>query len=92
MACSPLGLRIFPVLTSFKPTRHGSRKRERQSSTFVSKHVEVPLGEVEAFLLQRKMAYRVSGNEVVVKECPFCHETGGKLDNLWKLNIGLHSG
>eukprot|EP00752_Nemacystus_decipiens_P012825 g11358.t1 len=38
------------------------------------------------------MQFRTSGAEVVVKECPFCHDTGGKADNMWKLYIGLEKG
>lgn len=48
--------------------------------------------DVAAFLDQRGMQFRVSGGEVVVKECPFCHDTGNKVDNMWKLYIGLKSG
>ncbi|CAM9440663.1 unnamed protein product [Phaeothamnion confervicola] len=38
------------------------------------------------------MEHRMSNGEVIVKECPFCHATQGKADNLWKLYIGLGSG
>lgn len=64
----------------------------RESSTFVSKHHVLEQTDVAAFLDQRGMQFRLSGAEVVVKECPFCHDTGGKVDNMWKLYIGLNNG
>lgn len=64
----------------------------RESSTFVSKHVVLPVVDVASFLDQRGLTFKISGKEVIVKECPFCHDTGGKLDNLWKLYIGLEKG
>lgn len=64
----------------------------RERSTFVSKHHVLDLAVVTAFLNQRGMQFRTSGAEVVVKECPFCHDTGGKVDNVWKLYIGLEKG
>lgn len=48
--------------------------------------------DVAAFLDQRGLEFRISGGEVVVKECPFCHDIGGKLDNMWKLYIGMEKG
>ncbi|CAM9721065.1 unnamed protein product, partial [Hapterophycus canaliculatus] len=64
----------------------------RESSTFVSKHHVLEQADVVAFLDQRAMDFRMSGSEVVVKDCPFCHETSGKEDNMWKLYIGLSKG
>lgn len=64
----------------------------RESSTFVSKHHVLDHSVVTAFLDQRGMQFRTSGAEVVVKECPFCHDTGGKVDNMWKLYIGIEKG
>ncbi|CAM9495213.1 unnamed protein product, partial [Discosporangium mesarthrocarpum] len=64
----------------------------RPSSTFVSRHHVLPTTDVLAFLDQRGMAYKVVAGEVVVKDCPFCHGTGGKLSNMWKLYIGLNKG
>lgn len=64
----------------------------RESSTFVSKHHVLQPTDVVAFLDQRGLQFRVSGREVIVKECPFCHDIGGKADNMWKLYIGLEKG
>lgn len=75
-----------------KPTKAATTNAFRESSTFVSKHVELPPADVAAFLNLRGMTFRVSGGEIIVKECPFCHSTGGKLDNMWKLYIGLNKG
>eukprot|EP01133_Synstelium_polycarpum_P014161 gene14161-16690_t len=56
-------------------------------SAFVSSHYKVNEASVLQYLDRKKMAYRVSGQEIVVKECPLCPDTKGKLDNLWKLYI-----
>lgn len=58
----------------------------------MSKHKDVEPGEVCQFLDRQNFDFKVLGAEVVVKECPFCHDTGGKPDNLWKLYIGLEKG
>ncbi len=58
----------------------------------MSKHTDLEPGAVCSFLDRHNLDFKVSGAEVVVKECPFCHDTGGKLDNLWKLYIGLEKG
>lgn len=36
--------------------------------------------------------HKRTGKQLVIKECPFCHETNGKLDNIYKLNIELGTG
>jgi twinkle protein len=57
-------------------------------TTFVSRHVQLPLAEITDWLRHRELDYRVQGGEVNIKQCPFCHPTGGKIDNLWKLYLG----
>lgn len=64
----------------------------RESSTFVSRHVELRPTDVTSFLDQKGMTFRLSGSEVVVRRCPFCHDTKNKVDNMWKLSIGLNKG
>jgi twinkle protein len=57
-------------------------------TTFVSRHVQLPLAEITDWLKYRELEHRVQGGEVNLKQCPFCHPTGGKIDNLWKLYLG----
>jgi len=38
------------------------------------------------------MEYKLSGQEFCIKECPFCHDTKDKTDNMWKLYIHQSSG
>eukprot|EP01080_Neovahlkampfia_damariscottae_P003074 gene3074-5244_t len=61
-------------------------------STFVSKHFQLGNNEVVEFLEKNKLYHRNSGEEIVIKECPFCHDTKGKLENFWKLYIHKISG
>lgn len=76
-----------------RPTQPTVAEAYRElSSTFVSKHVELPSADVTSFLHQRGLQFRLAGAEVVVKECPFCHDIGKKVDNMWKLYIGLKNG
>jgi hypothetical protein len=56
-------------------------------STFVSKHFQLNSNEILEFLDKSSMLYRKSGDEIVVKECPFCRETKGKLENQFKLYV-----
>lgn len=70
----------------------GCTYRESSSSTFVSKHHVLQPNNVTAFLDYCGLQFKMFGREVVVKECPFCHDTAGKPDNLWKLYIALDKG
>ncbi|KAJ0411941.1 hypothetical protein ATCC90586_009898 [Pythium insidiosum] len=63
------------------------------SPTFVSSHFQLddPL-EIPAFLERKRLAFRASDSHLVVKECPFCHATRGKADNLFKLYVHRRQG
>jgi twinkle protein len=72
--------------------QHSSLPRSSSSSTFVSRHVTLPMHDITGYLSQRGVEHRVSGGQVVIKECPFCHATKGKVDNMWKLYVGGRGG
>jgi hypothetical protein len=85
---------LLKKLIFFKPTLLNKKfklKCNQQSillySTFVSKHFQLNSNEIIEFLDKSNMIYRKSGEEIVVKECPFCHETKGKLENQYKLYV-----
>ncbi|GLD98781.1 hypothetical protein PINS_up007499 [Pythium insidiosum] len=63
------------------------------SSTFVSSHFQLddPL-EIPAFLERKRLAFRASDSHLIIKECPFCHATRGKADNLFKLYVHRRQG
>lgn len=61
-------------------------------STYVSSYFSVDSGEVEKYLERMNLKFRRAGTEAVVEECPFCHDTRGKADNFYKLNLSLESG
>lgn len=88
----PHGARSLPreLLWAQLPASIGCTYRE--SSTFVSKHHVLQPNNVMSFLDQCGLQFKMFGKQVVVKECPFCHDTGGQADNLWKLYIGLDKG
>jgi hypothetical protein len=58
-------------------------------STFVSKHYVANLAvpEILSFLNKEKLNYKIQGEEIIVKECPLCHETKNKISNYNKLYI-----
>ncbi|EGC35307.1 hypothetical protein DICPUDRAFT_97936 [Dictyostelium purpureum] len=44
------------------------------------------------YLRHKSKEYRVAGEEVNLKDCPFCVNVQEKLDNMWKLYIHSHTG
>ena len=61
-------------------------------STFVSQHYKLNQRDLTDFLDLNKLTHKLIGSEVVIKECPFCHDTKGLPSNHWKLNIHKDSG
>lgn len=60
-------------------------------NTFVSSHSQAlaahePL-ELAAFLRRKELAFKETDAHFVVRECPFCHPTRGRPDNLFKLYV-----
>ena len=62
-------------------------------NAFVSRYYELEdRNEVRAFLGRKALAFRESDSHFVVKECPFCHATRGRADNLFKLYVHKSKG
>eukprot|EP00658_Telonema_sp_P-2_P027434 TRINITY_DN21186_c0_g1_i1.p1 TRINITY_DN21186_c0_g1~~TRINITY_DN21186_c0_g1_i1.p1 ORF type:complete len:444 (+),score=107.95 TRINITY_DN21186_c0_g1_i1:112-1443(+) len=60
----------------------------QQPSTFVSRYSNLTSRqEIEDYLERSSFQHKRANEHVVVKECPFCHPIGGKIDNMWKLYI-----
>ncbi|KYQ94381.1 T7-like mitochondrial DNA helicase [Tieghemostelium lacteum] len=57
------------------------------NNTFVSSHYKVNVDNILQYLDRKKLVYKIVGQEIIIKECPFCPDTKGKFDNLWKLYI-----
>eukprot|EP00177_Eucheuma_denticulatum_P000203 GFKZ01000357.1.p1 GENE.GFKZ01000357.1~~GFKZ01000357.1.p1 ORF type:complete len:793 (+),score=87.92 GFKZ01000357.1:124-2502(+) len=74
------------------PVSHGQVPCCHHSTTFVSSHFRVDLGEVETYLENKKLKFRVEEGRAVVRECPFCHPIKGKRSNMYKLHVFLDSG
>lgn len=74
----------------------GGRKKVKADAqalgVFVSNYYSVGDGDVERYLDRHGVAYRKNTNGAVVEECPFCHETRGEADNLYKLHVQFESG
>ncbi|KAF2075894.1 hypothetical protein CYY_002785 [Polysphondylium violaceum] len=62
-------------------------KSHQKSNTFVSSHFKMNEDSILSYLDRKKLIYKILGQEILIKECPFCSDTKGKLDNLWKLYI-----
>ncbi|GAM20688.1 hypothetical protein SAMD00019534_038630 [Acytostelium subglobosum LB1] len=73
--------------SSPKTTTTTTGNNNNNDKTFVSSYYKVNEENVLSYLDRKKLLYRISGHEIVVKECPMCPDTKGKLDNLWKLYI-----
>ncbi|TMW66541.1 hypothetical protein Poli38472_004306 [Pythium oligandrum] len=63
------------------------------SSTFVSSYYQLDdATEILSFMDRKGLVRRETDSHWVVKECPFCHPTRGKVDNLFKLYIHKSKG
>lgn len=60
--------------------------------TFVSSHFRLEPDEVERYLRKRGLQYRISNGQATIRECPFCHPTRGKPDNLNTLGVSCAQG
>ena len=47
---------------------------------------------METFFQKQNLVFRSAADEYVLRDCPFCHDTHGKPDNLWKLYFSKASG
>ena len=45
-----------------------------------------------SLLRDNGLKYKMTDSHICVEECPFCHPTHGKADNMWKLNIASDPG
>ncbi|KAG2378480.1 hypothetical protein C9374_008119 [Naegleria lovaniensis] len=61
-------------------------------NTFVSNYYKINENDIQEFLTRKGLPFRTVMNEIVIKDCPFCHDTKGKITNLWKLYINRHTG
>nr|CCA20483.1 twinkle protein putative [Albugo laibachii Nc14] len=58
-------------------------------STFTSRFYELQDAktEIPSFLQRKSLQFRDSATHFIIRTCPFCHETHGKADNLFKLYV-----
>ncbi|KAL9655841.1 hypothetical protein ABK040_000903 [Willaertia magna] len=66
--------------------------RSTQYSTFVSNYYKINENDIKDYLNNKNLIYKIINNEIIIKECPFCHDTKGKISNFWKLYIHSSSG
>jgi len=58
------------------------------NGTFVSSYNNLTdKKDIITYLQRHSLMSKPVNEHVVVQECPFCHATGGKIDNQWKLYI-----
>jgi len=58
------------------------------NTTFVSSYNHMTdKKDILEYLGRHSLSSKPVNEHIVVKECPFCHATGGKVDNQWKLYI-----
>ncbi len=61
-------------------------------NTFVSAWFKIDESDIVSYLERKGLTHRLNANEVVVKNCPFCHDHKDKPDNMWKLYISRNTG
>ncbi|KAF1785135.1 P-loop containing nucleoside triphosphate hydrolase [Phytophthora cactorum] len=65
-----------------------SSRRCLATEAFVSRHYQMQDPKDVAEFLQRKsLSVRETDSHFVVRDCPFCHATHGKTDNLFKMYV-----
>lgn len=75
------------------PTTNQSRLHSKpflqHFSTFTSRFYELQDAkhEIPNFLQRKLLQFRDSASHFIIRTCPFCHETHGKADNLFKLYV-----
>ncbi|RLN94318.1 hypothetical protein BBJ28_00026177, partial [Nothophytophthora sp. Chile5] len=81
----------FPSLQAPTTRRRNGCARARAFSSgeaFVSRHYQMQdPREVGEFLRRKSLACRETDSHFVVRDCPFCHATRGKADNLFKMYV-----
>ncbi|KAL4138865.1 hypothetical protein PRIC2_002368 [Phytophthora ramorum] len=88
-ARSRLARRAY-VLRPFVPALVSSSSGRRGLSTeaFVSRHYQMQdPRDVGDFLRRKSLPCRETDSHFVVRDCPFCHSTHGKADNLFKMYV-----
>jgi len=61
-------------------------------ATFVSGYYKVSESEITEFMKRKQLMYKIVASEIVIKECPFCHDTKNNVSNMWKLYIHRYTG
>lgn len=73
--------------------RYLSTGAQANRNTFVSSYYQMEdPQEISAFLARKKLATRETDTHYVVRDCPFCHPTHGKADNIFKLYVHKSQG
>ncbi|KAF4134621.1 AAA domain [Phytophthora infestans] len=63
-------------------------RRGLATEAFVSRHYQMQdPKDVADFLRRKSLAVRETDTHFVVRDCPFCHSTHGKTDNLFKMYV-----
>lgn len=65
-----------------------------RGTTFVSSYYRIDEQQIFSFLERKSLDFRLSPDrsQVIIKECPFCHDTKGHASNQFKLYIYKDNG
>ncbi|OQR85631.1 twinkle protein [Achlya hypogyna] len=87
------GLGRHRLLPRSAASFHTTSLKAMSAKTFVSKYYEMPDHTIiDDFLRRKGLALKETPTHYVVRDCPFCHATKGKPDNLWKLYVAKTNG
>jgi twinkle protein len=85
-AFSRLAARRRPLAPALIATANG--RRGLATEAFVSRHYQMQdPRDVSDFLRRKSLAIRETDSHFIVRDCPFCHATHGKADNLFKMYV-----
>lgn len=92
------------TLSSAKPAYQGQRNRPmaphkpqhlngNSSGTFVSSYYKIDENVLISYLNRKNITFKQNGNrQILIRDCPFCHDTKSHPTNLWKLYIYMENG
>lgn len=92
------------TMQSAKPAFQGQRSqtlRPQRSNpvngqapgTFVSNYYKIDEANLTSYLNRKHIAFKQnSSRQLVLRDCPFCHDTKAHPTNLWKLYIYMENG
>lgn len=86
-------MKTISVKNESEKVQNFSKKTPTSSDTFVSSYYKFDDSVFIPYLTRKNIAFRKNEKgQIIVKDCPFCHDTKSNISNLWKLYIYTDNG